>query len=141
MDPHILSPSSICCTHNTGHRCPAGKSDDEDPFGNSNLVHCTLQLILLKLPDLLSVVCCLLLVLSAGVHCVIIHLKIKVFHSFSKAFDWCYLSRLLAYLPNWLISILNGIVIHHLIEVGLKLFSRRSRLLQQYRLLARGWRR
>ena len=41
----------------------------------SNLVHCALELILLELPDLLCIVCCLLLVLSAGIHCVIIDLQ------------------------------------------------------------------
>ena len=48
----------------------------------SDLVHCALQLILLELSDLLSIVCRLLLVLSAGIHCIIIDLQNKAFHMF-----------------------------------------------------------
>ena len=41
----------------------------------SDLVHCALELILLELSDLLCIVRCLLLVLSAGIHRVVIDLK------------------------------------------------------------------
>ena len=76
-DPHTLSPSSICCTHSTGHRCPGGEKSDfkVELTSNSDLIHCALQLILLELPDLLRIVCCLFLVLSAGIHCIIIDLQ------------------------------------------------------------------
>ena len=48
----------------------------------SDLVHCALQLILLELSDLLSIVCRLLLVLSAGIHCIIIDLQNRAFQMY-----------------------------------------------------------